>query len=1423
MKNRRFRLAAVLLAAVIAVSLPAITADAASQFGFVSTIGSFLGLESPESPVVEAAVPDTHGIDAVNSITALGIAFTENFDSMGFFQSAALPDGFAHSGVLTFTNVWNEDQIGTSQWAGTTGIGALTGTSTAGVYNFADGLRDSSTDRSLGILNSGSFTSPRSLFLRITNNTGSTIGSLDIAFDYEKYRSGSRAFDWTFFHGSTTAPATAATAGDQSYAADANNTTVFNPPTTISKSFTLSGLNIPNGSHYYLRWTLTGVGGSTNGQGLGIDNLGITAYGVPPVCPAGSWYNGTSCVAASPGFFVPTSGATSQTPCSAGTYQPNSGSTSCLFAPAGTFVSTTAATSPTLCSAGTFQPNVGQASCILAPAGTFVSTTGATAPTQCPSGRYQPNTGQTSCILASPGNFVATSGATSQTQCPVGTFQPNSGATSCLFAPAGSFVSTTGATASTQCAAGSYQPNTGQSSCMLASPGFYVPDPGATAQIACPAGTTSGTGATACTPLASPPIVSTDAATSVTATSATLNGTANPNGDAATGWFRYSTVSPGTCNDSFGTRAPSTGGTSLGSGTSGVPYSFGITGLVAGTQYFFCAIAQNSGGTSFGAVQTFTPVGPPTVTTNAATSVTAITATVSGLATPNGSATTAWFRYSATDPGTCNDTFGTRAPTTGGASLGSGTSPTAYNRSITGLIPATTYYFCAIAQNAEGTSFGSVLSFTTLANAPTVGTSAANGFVSGGATLNGFANPGGAATTGWFRYSTTNPGTCNDSFGTRAPLSGGTSLGSGTTSGPFSQSITGLVTGTIYFYCAIAENSIGKSFGTVMGLIAQDAPTVTTNAATAVTASVATLNGAANPNGSATTGWFRYSTTDPGTCNDTFGTRAPTSGGSSLGSGTSLANYSQAIAGLAPATTYYYCAIASNAIGTEFGSVLSFTTNALPPTVSTSAATLVTNSSAQLNGSANPGGAETTGWYRYATASPGTCNDSFGTRAPSTGGTSLGSGTTSVGYSQAITGLSASTTYYFCAIAQNSEGTSFGAVQQFTTTAPPPAVQFAASTFMDDESQSAVITVTRTGSLAVASSVDVVLTDGTATGGADCTTSGVDYVYTGPVTLNFAINDDSESFSVPLCGDVINEGTETVDLSLTSNVNADIGSPNTAVLLINDTASQFRNATAIDMFLGTAGSPNPSTINVTGGPTVIGSMRVTLYDLSHDIPDNIDILLIGPNGAKYVLMGDTGGPFTIDVNSPVTLSFTDSAAAVLPDSNVLTTGTYLPTTCETPVTNFAGAPAGPYIEPGCVVSRPVTQTMFGAFGLTSPMGNWNLYVRDDNGSPLTMTAIGSIAGGWGLEFLPPTAAGVEVSGRVLTSDGRGLRNATVTMTDGQGVTRSAVTSSFGYYRFEGVPVGDSFVMTVNSRSYRFVPRVVTVTDTLTDVDFVGLE
>lgn len=207
------------------------------------------------------------------SITTLGSAVTQNFDGMGSSGTATLPTGFK------IGTDWSTGTSATTLAYGSTGAGVVTGTSGGGVINWANGVTASATDRSLGFLNTGTFTSPRSIVFALQNNTGSTITSLTISYDYEQTRSGTRAFDWTFFHGSTSSPSTSATGGDQSYAVEANNTTIFNPPTTTSKSFTISGLSIAPGATYYLKWTLTGVGGSTNGKGIGIDNFSITATG----------------------------------------------------------------------------------------------------------------------------------------------------------------------------------------------------------------------------------------------------------------------------------------------------------------------------------------------------------------------------------------------------------------------------------------------------------------------------------------------------------------------------------------------------------------------------------------------------------------------------------------------------------------------------------------------------------------------------------------------------------------------------------------------------------------------------------------------------------------------------------------------------------------------------------------------------------------------------------------------------------------------------------------------------------------------------------------------------------------------------------------------------------------------------------------
>ncbi len=94
-------------------------------------------------------------------------------------------------------------------------------------------------------------------------------------------------------------------------------------------------------------------------------------------------------------------------------------------------------------------------------------------------------------------------------------------------------------------------------------------------------------------------------------------------------------------------------------------------------------------------------------------------------------------------------------------------------------------------------------------------------------------------------------------------------------------------------------------------------------------------------------------------------------------------------------------------------------------------------------------------------------------------------------------------------------------------------------------------------------------------------------------------------------------------------------------------------------------------------------------------------------------------------------------------------------------------------------------------------------------------------GMWQIPVLAPTAANVSVSGRVLTSVGQGIRNARVVITDSHGVSQQAFTSSFGYYRFEDVRAGETYVISVVSKRFQFTPRTVTVSDELTGVDFIS--
>ena len=84
-----------------------------------------------------------------------------------------------------------------------------------------------------------------------------------------------------------------------------------------------------------------------------------------------------------------------------------------------------------------------------------------------------------------------------------------------------------------------------------------------------------------------------------------------------------------------------------------------------------------------------------------------------------------------------------------------------------------------------------------------------------------------------------------------------------------------------------------------------------------------------------------------------------------------------------------------------------------------------------------------------------------------------------------------------------------------------------------------------------------------------------------------------------------------------------------------------------------------------------------------------------------------------------------------------------------------------------------------------------------------------------------TAANVTVSGKVTTSAGRGIRNVGITLTDQNGVMSWARTNPFGYFSFNDVAAGETYIFSVNSKRYIFSQptQVLTVNEDFADLNF----
>jgi putative cell wall-binding protein len=393
------------------------------------------------------------------------------------------------------------------------------------------------------------------------------------------------------------------------------------------------------------------------------------------------------------------------------------------------------------------------------------------------------------------------------------------------------------------------------------------------------------------------PTAVTTAVTNVTDTTATFNGTINPNGGGTTWAFNYGT------STAYGSATPTFGPLS---GSSTEVVSFTESDLAEGTTYDVELSATNADGAVVGGNVSFTtlgtaPAGSPTTVTEAASAVGTTTATVNGTINPNSHTTSYYFEY-----GTSTG-YGFVTPTVNGLT---GSTTQSVSANLGSLLGGTTYDVQLVANNTDGTTTGGNVSFTTsaLAGSPVVVTEAATSISGTTAVLNGTINPEGTPVSNYhFMFGTTPSFGLNTTAGT---------LLSSTTPQSVSATITSLTPGATYYFELIATNGVGSSEGGTLSFVASGG-LVVTEAATAVTGTTATLNGSVNPDGILTSYFFEYGTSSN---LSTFLTTATVS----AGSGSVPVPVAASISGLTPNTTYYFELFANGVA--QSGGILSFLT-----------------------------------------------------------------------------------------------------------------------------------------------------------------------------------------------------------------------------------------------------------------------------------------------------------------------------------------------------------------------------------------------------------------------------------------------------------------------------------------------------------------
>jgi autotransporter-associated beta strand protein len=223
------------------------------------------------------------------AVTVSGTTYSQNFDGITTGQTSSIADAapgwsFFRSGTSSVQpnyTLSGSNTTAVTQNAGTVGTGVVTNSSSGGAYLWVTGTLASGTDKSIGYLSTGSYPGTSSaapgqslaILFGFTNTTGATITNLDLGWNYERFRQGTRTQSWEFYTSTDGSTWSANTLGNSALYTGTATNVVYNPPESTATAVSIPSLSIANGSSYYLRWSFVTTGSWTNSQGLGLDDF----------------------------------------------------------------------------------------------------------------------------------------------------------------------------------------------------------------------------------------------------------------------------------------------------------------------------------------------------------------------------------------------------------------------------------------------------------------------------------------------------------------------------------------------------------------------------------------------------------------------------------------------------------------------------------------------------------------------------------------------------------------------------------------------------------------------------------------------------------------------------------------------------------------------------------------------------------------------------------------------------------------------------------------------------------------------------------------------------------------------------------------------------------------------------------------------